>query len=257
MVRTKVMICWLFFCNYVFLSMAHSIGNFGLFDPSDTISKLPLEMDRLQYHGTTTLAIKFNNNKDVLIAVDSRASLGSYVGSKTVKKVFPITKFILGTMAGGAADCTYWIRRVAAEVNALENEDSDKTEIQVGTVAKLLSKYLRQYKGSDISVGTMISGWDERSQCTSLYYVDSDGVCVEGDSFCVGSGAKLAYSIIDDYEETFPKMSLDEAVKITIMAIRHAAHRDGYSGGYINIIHVNSTGIHHIKRVDAKEIKIN
>ena len=54
----------------------------------------------------------------------------------------------------------------------------------------------------------------------------------------------------------YPKMLLDEAVKITIMAIRHAAHRDGYSGGYINIIHVNSTGIYHIKRIDSKEIKI-
>lgn len=236
--------------------MPHGLSSFEVFDHSDTITKLPLEMDRLQHHGTTTLAIKFNGNQDIIIAVDSRASLGSYVGSKTVKKVFPITKFILGTMAGGAADCTYWIRRVAAEVNTLENEGSDKSEIPVSTVAKLLSKYLRQYKGSDISIGTMIAGWDKRSQCSSLYYVDSAGVCVEGDSFCVGSGAKLAYSIIDDHEEIFPKMLLDEAVKITIMAIRHAAHRDGYSGGYINIIHVNSTGIHHIKRIDSKEIKI-
>ena len=40
----------------------------------------------------------------MLIAVDSRASMGSYIGSGTVKKVIPISKFLVGTMAGGAAD---------------------------------------------------------------------------------------------------------------------------------------------------------
>ena len=45
-------------------------------------------------HGTTTLGFIFNGG--VLIAVDSRASMGSYIGSGTVKKVIPISKFLLG-----------------------------------------------------------------------------------------------------------------------------------------------------------------
>lgn len=62
-------------------------------------------------HGTTTLAFIFNGG--VLIAVDSRASMGSYIGSGTVKKVIEISKYLLGTMAGGAADCSYWERNLA------------------------------------------------------------------------------------------------------------------------------------------------
>ncbi len=36
--------------------------------------------------------------------------MGGYVSSGTVKKTIPITKNILGTIAGGAADCEYWER---------------------------------------------------------------------------------------------------------------------------------------------------
>ena len=58
--------------------------------------------------GTTTLAFKFQNG--IIISVDSRASAGYFVSSPHVHKVLKINKYILGTMAGGAADCLYWER---------------------------------------------------------------------------------------------------------------------------------------------------
>ncbi len=57
-------------------------------------------------HGTTTLAFKFQGG--ILVAVDSRATSGAYIASQTVKKVIEINPYLLGTMAGGAADCAYW-----------------------------------------------------------------------------------------------------------------------------------------------------
>ena len=86
-------------------------------------------------HGTTTLGFKYqvanvNNHLDlvsfqqqkpfkkggVLLAVDSRATGGMYIGSGSVKKIIEINKFLLGTMAGGAADCTYWERVLSKQV---------------------------------------------------------------------------------------------------------------------------------------------
>ena len=52
----------------------------------------------------------------VLLAVDSRATGGMYIGSGSVKKIIEINKFLLGTMAGGAADCTYWERVLSKQV---------------------------------------------------------------------------------------------------------------------------------------------
>lgn len=52
---------------------------------SKTMTK-PLEFE----HGTTTLSFIFEGG--VIAAVDSRASLGNFVGSKTVEKVLPINR---------------------------------------------------------------------------------------------------------------------------------------------------------------------
>merc|ERR1719327_608718 len=56
--------------------------------------------------GTTTLAFKFQGG--VVVSVDSRSTMGAYIASQTVKKVIEINPFLLGTMAGGAADCAFW-----------------------------------------------------------------------------------------------------------------------------------------------------
>lgn len=74
----------------------------------DAFANMP-QKDRIRFaHGTTTLAFSFKGG--IIVAVDSRASMGQYVGSGTVKKVIEINPYLLGTMAGGAADCSFWER---------------------------------------------------------------------------------------------------------------------------------------------------
>lgn len=74
----------------------------------DAFANVP-EKDRIRFaHGTTTLAFSFKGG--IIVAVDSRASMGQYIGSGTVKKIIEINPYLLGTMAGGAADCSFWER---------------------------------------------------------------------------------------------------------------------------------------------------
>lgn len=61
-------------------------------------------------HGTTTLAFRFREG--VIVAVDSRATGGAYIASQDVKKIIEINPYLLGTMAGGAADCSFWERHL-------------------------------------------------------------------------------------------------------------------------------------------------
>ena len=75
----------------------------------DTGKDIPMNFD----HGTTTLGFKYQGG--VLLAVDSRATGGMYIGSGSVKKIIEINRYLLGTMAGGAADCTYWERFVTGK----------------------------------------------------------------------------------------------------------------------------------------------
>jgi hypothetical protein len=106
------------------------------------VAKSKLLQD-LVWHGTTTCAFVFDHG--ILVAVDSRASMGkliifitctkviwspisrlrfslshptqgSYIGSSATEKVLPVSPHILATMAGGAADCAFWIRHLAMQV---------------------------------------------------------------------------------------------------------------------------------------------
>ena len=88
-----------------------------------------------------------------------------------------------------------------------------------------------------------------------VYYVDSEGVCVPGKVFSVGSGSSLAYSVLDT---ALPGLisdastDLSHAIDVAVTAVSQATYRDSFSGGFINVLRVNSTGIHHLRRADAR-----
>jgi len=186
-------------------------------------------------HGTTTMAFVYKHG--VLVAVDSRASMGSYIGSGTVKKVIPISPYLLGTMAGGAADCSFWERNLAFSCRVHELREGKR--ISVAAASKLLGNTVYNYRGMGLSMGTMIAGWDETSG-PALFYVDNDGTRLKGQRFAVGSGATYAYGILDT--EFRHDMSIEEAVELGKRAIWHATHRDAYSGGVINVFNITAAG---------------
>jgi 20S proteasome subunit beta 5 len=143
-------------------------------------------------HGTTTLAFKFNGG--VIIAVDSRATGGMFIGSQEVRKIIEINEFLLGTMAGGAADCTYWERVLSKHCRLYELKNRER--ISVAAASKILSNIAYQYKGYGLSMGVMIAGWDKRGP--GLYYVDDDGRRASGKLFSIGSGATYALGVLDN-----------------------------------------------------------
>ena len=96
-------------------------------------------------------------------------------------------------MAGGAADCSYWERRLARECRLYELRNKER--ISVAAASKVLSNFLYHYKGMGLSVGTMICGWDKKGP--GLYYVDTDGTRMTHHVFSVGSGSVYAYGVLD------------------------------------------------------------
>jgi len=135
-------------------------------------------------HGTTTLGFIFQGG--VIIAVDSRATMGSYIcesmriftrvdhswwydlhgmivnaneywrpfprsaASQTVKKVIEINPYLLGTMAGGAADCQFWQRNLGQQCRLYELNNGKR--ITVRAASKLLSNTMFSYRGMGLSM---------------------------------------------------------------------------------------------------------
>ena len=88
--------------------------------------------------GTTTLAFRFQGG--VIVSVDSRATQGAYIASQTVKKVIEINPFLLGTMAGGAADCQFWERDLGRQCRLYELRNKER--ISVAAASKLLANVM-------------------------------------------------------------------------------------------------------------------
>eukprot|EP00922_Rhytidocystis_sp_ex-Travisia-forbesii_P056066 GHVS01082994.1.p1 GENE.GHVS01082994.1~~GHVS01082994.1.p1 ORF type:complete len:278 (+),score=48.37 GHVS01082994.1:224-1057(+) len=197
--------------------------------------------------GTTTLAFIFQGG--IIVAVDSRASMGTYISSSTVKKVIEINDFLLGTMAGGAADCSYWERHLAklCRLYHLRNQE----RISVAAASNLLANIFFRFKGYGLAAGTMIAGWDKKGP--QLYFVDDTGTRLKGNVFSCGSGSTFAYGVLDSHMRW--DMPLEEAVELGRRAIYHATHRDGGSGGLIRVYHIHKDGwTRAIEGEDASEL---
>ncbi|KAJ5598011.1 hypothetical protein N7537_008095 [Penicillium hordei] len=204
-------------------------------------------------HGTTTLAFRFQGG--IIVCTDSRATAGNWIASQTVKKVIPVSRLsrgedkksneptpgLLGTMAGGAADCQYWLRYLSQQCTL--HEIRHKRRITVAAASKILANLTYAYKGYGLSMGTMLAGMTPQ-EGPALYYIDSDGTRLPGNLFCVGSGQTFAYGVLD--AEYKYELTEEEALNLGRRAILAAMHRDAYSGGFINLYHVKEEGwVHH------------
>jgi len=197
-------------------------------------------------HGTTTLAFIFSGG--VVVTVDSRSTQGNYIASGTVKKVIEINPYLLGTMAGGAADCSFWERELGRRCRLFELRNKER--ISVAAASKLLSNMVYAYKGYGLSMGTMVTGWDKTG--ANLFYVDNDGTRLKGQRFSVGSGSTYAYGVLDSGYRF--DMSVEEACELGRRSVYHATHRDAYSGGVINVYHVHAAGWTKISADDCYDL---
>jgi len=211
----------------------------------DSFQRQSVEMVK-PAHGTTTLSFIFNGG--VIVAVDSRASMGPYISSQTVKKVIEINPYLLGTMAGGAADCQFWQRNLGIQCRL--HELNNKKRISVAGASKLLANTLYSYRKQGLSMGTMVAGWDETGP--GLYYVDSEGQRIKGDRFSVGSGSIFAMGVLDQGYSW--DMSVEDARELGRRAIYHATFRDAYSGGTVSVYHVTKEGWKKVSGDDVGEL---
>ncbi|KAF4664327.1 Proteasome subunit beta type-5 [Perkinsus chesapeaki] len=193
-------------------------GRLMNFNKGKLLAKVPGKVGATRYHYTW-------------------ASMGSYVSSQTVRKVLHITDRLIGTMAGGAADCQFWERHLGRLCKLYELRNNQR--VTTAAASKMLANIMYSYKGYGLSCGTMIAGYDANTG-PALYMVDDQGTRIKNYMFSVGSGSTYAYGILDaGYKHD---MLLKDAVELAKHAIYHATNKDGASGGYVRVYHVHKDG---------------
>ncbi|XP_017064512.2 proteasome subunit beta type-5 [Drosophila eugracilis] len=197
-------------------------------------------------HGTTTVGFVYKGG--IILCVDSRATAGNFIGSQSMQKVVQVNQYILSTMAGGAADCTYWDRVLARECRL--HELRYKERLSVRSAARFICNVAADYKGMGLCMGMMLAGWSPEGP--SLVYVDSDALRIHGKVFAVGSGASNALGILDtDYNYN---LSDNEAFDLAFRAVYHATMRDVFSGGLVRLYHMDKSCWKNVANKDCQEL---
>ncbi|XP_034477713.1 proteasome subunit beta type-5 [Drosophila innubila] len=217
-------------------------------NPAVNLPKI-LEHAKLQMefqHGTTTLGFKYKGG--VILCADSRATSGQYIGSQSMKKIVELTSYMLGTLAGGAADCVYWDRVLARECRL--HELRYKKRISVDAAARIMCNISAEYKGMGLVMGMILAGCDDEG--CKLIYVDSEGMRSHGSVFSVGSGSTYALGVLDTGYRW--DLTDEEAYDLARRAIYHATSKDAYSGGIVRLYHINDKGWKNICNTDCNEL---
>jgi proteasome beta subunit len=189
-----------------------------------------------EYKGTTTVAAVCNDG--VIMATDTRATMGSYVASKHAKKVYQITDQLAMTIAGGvaAAQRVVEILKVNAKLYNLEKG----RPMPVAAAAMLVSNILFSNRevGAPLPLQALIGGWDLTGP--HVYNLDPYGSLTEEKMVSTGSGSPFAYGVLEDrYKEDSTIM---EMMPIVVKAVDSAMKRDVASGDNFDVAVITSDG---------------
>ena len=192
--------------------------------------------------GATVVGISYNAG--VLLAAEKRVSFGNFVVNKSIKKTFPVTKYVGAACAGMVADMQVLVRQVEAlaKIRKLET----RRNVPPNSVAKLMSVIMFERRYFPLLTQVIVGGIDSKPE---IYTLDPLGSVLPDEYAAVGTGAEMALGVMDaDYK---PAMTEEKARELAVRAIKSAIQRDAASGDGIDILYVTKAGT----REEAVSIK--
>ncbi|MBC7219864.1 MAG: proteasome subunit beta, partial [Hadesarchaea archaeon] len=138
--------------------------------------------------GTTTVGMVCKDG--VVLATDSRATMGYLVASKKSKKIYSITDRIAFTTAGGVADTEQLVNMMRAEAAYYAMHNG--TPMSVSACAKMVSNLMNSYI---YYANLLVGGMDD--DVPRLFFIDIDGGMIEEKMLATGSGSPVAYGVLE------------------------------------------------------------
>ncbi|KRH93857.1 20S proteasome, regulatory subunit beta type PSMB6/PSMB9/PRE3 [Pseudoloma neurophilia] len=186
--------------------------------------------------GTTIVAIAFENG--VILAADSRTSMGTYVANRVTNKLWEITDRIYCCRSGRAAH-TQAVAKFAGQY-VKRFAVFDDREPLVKDAANFTSKIISE---NPLVASLIIAGYDDQEK-GSVYSVNIGGTVLKRDWAIGGSGSIFLYGYLDTlYREN---MTFEEKLALARQMIKIAIRRDNHSGGCARIAIIRKEGVEKI-----------
>jgi proteasome beta subunit len=206
-----------------------------------------METEQKMKTGTTTVGLVCK--ECVILASESKSTMGWLVSGKEVQKIFQIDDRMALTISGGVGDAQAMIRILKAEINIYKL--TRNAPITVKAVATLLSNILSQSRWYPYMFMPILGGVDKDGY--HVYTIDPVGGIEKDTSASTGSGSPIAYGVIDDgFREGMPR---EEGVRLAVRAIRSARERDVFSGAKkIRVLVIDKDGMQWVDDAKIQEL---
>ncbi|MDT7865292.1 MAG: archaeal proteasome endopeptidase complex subunit beta [Desulfurococcales archaeon] len=173
----------------------------------------------------------------VVMATDRRLSYGNIVLSRAAKKIFVVDERAAVAFAGLYGDVSGLVRFLQADISAYKLIAN--APVTIRSIARRLSVLMYSYKWFPFFVETLVGGV-ESDGTPRLYVLDPLGSILEEDYTAVGSGATIAFGFLENNYSS--NVTVEEAEKIALSAVRTAIGRDIGSGDGIDIVTITRNG---------------
>jgi proteasome beta subunit len=200
--------------------------------------------DNSALKGTTTIGVVCKDG--IVVASDTRVTMGTFVAHKRGKKVYKIDDHLAMTISGSVADAqrTVEILKVNAQLYKLNN----KRPMPVNSAARLIANLFFSARLAPMIARVLVGGVD--STGPHVFSLDPFGSLTEEKCVATGSGSPIAYGVLEDkYKED---MTIKDLLSVVVRAVDSAMKRDSASGDSFDVAVIDSKGYRELS-IDEKK----
>ena len=196
------------------------------------------------YKGTTTVGIICKDG--LVLATDSRATMGHFIASSAAKKVYRIGERLAMTIAGGVGDAQQLVKMMSIETKMYKVSREHSMSVKAAT--NMLAGVLRQNRMYPFSVQILLGGYDASG--ANLYSLDAAGGLIKEENFIsTGSGSPIALGVLESQYKV--DIDMEEGTLLAVKALKTAMKRDSASGSTLQVVRINKE---RFDEVDPDEI---
>ena len=206
-------------------------------------------VDKLTLKGTTTIGVVCKEG--VILASDTRVSMGYFVAHKHGKKVYKIDDHIAMTIAGTVADAQRVVDILIA--NAQLYKINNGRPMPVSSAARFVANLLFSNRYVPLETEALVAGLDDSG--AHVFRLDPFGTLMEEKCVSTGSGSPVAYGVLDDkYQEG---SSVEESLPIIVKALDAAMKRNAATGDSFDISVIDKKGYRELTEKEKKKLLAN
>jgi len=204
------------------------------------------EVSRLTLKGTTTVGVVCKDG--VIMASDTRVTMGFYVAHKHGKKVYQIDDHLAMTIAGSLADAQKAVDILTTNAKLYKIELG--RPLPISSAARLLSNLLFSARYVPLLAQVLVGGLDDTGP--HIFSIDPFGSLTEEKYVSTGSGSPVAYGILEEkYKEDVP---VKEMLPVIVKAVDAAMKRDSASGDSFNVAVIDAKGYRDLTDKEKKQL---